>query len=129
MKLLLLSRKTQIQIPYTTSIGEGFYIGHFGRIIVNSGVIIGKNCNISTGVVIGETYRGKRKGCPIIGDRVYIGPNAIIVGKVSIGDNVLIAGNAFVNCDIPSNSVVTGNPCTIRHSENATKEYILNVIS
>lgn len=40
-----------------------------------------------------------------IGNEVWIGVNATIVGKVSIGDNVLIAPNAFVNCDIPSHSV------------------------
>ena len=46
---------------------------------------------------------------PTIGNDVWIGVNATIVGKVSIGDDVLIAPNAFVNCDIPSHSVVFGN--------------------
>ena len=35
LKLIYLSRKTQIQIPYSTEIGEGLYIGHCGRIIIN----------------------------------------------------------------------------------------------
>ena len=46
-----------------------------------------------------------------IGNDVWIEVNATIVGKVSIGDDVLIAPNVFVNCDIPSHSVVFGNPC------------------
>lgn len=53
---------------------------------------------------------GKRKGVPIIGNEVWIGVNAIIVGKVSIGDDVLIDPNAFVNYGIPSHSVGFVNP-------------------
>ena len=46
---------------------------------------------------------------PTIGDEVWIGVNTTIVGKATIGDDVLIALNVFVNCDIPSYSVVFGN--------------------
>ena len=42
---------------------------------------------------------------PTIGDEVLIGVNFAIVDKVSNGDDVLIAPNAFVNCNIPSHSV------------------------
>lgn len=65
---------------------------------------------------------------PTIGNEVWIGVNAAIVGKVSIGDDVLIAPNAFVNCDVPSHSVVFGNPCIIKHRDNATEGYINNKI-
>ena len=68
--------------------------------------------------------RGKRKGTPKIGNRVWIGTGSVIVGKITIGDDVLIAPNAYVNCDVPSHSVVLGNPCIIRHKENATENYI-----
>ena len=69
----------------------------------------------------------KKKGCPVIGDRVWIGPEAVVVGGIYIGDNVLIAGNAFVNSDVPSNSIVMGNPGEIIPSPDATKDYITNV--
>lgn len=64
---------------------------------------------------------------PTIGDEVWIGVNATIVGKVSIGEDVIIA-NAFVNCDILSHSVVFGNLCIIKHKENTTEGYINNKI-
>ena len=54
------SIKTGIQIPARTKIGEGFYIGHFGRIIINPEAVIGKNVNIATGVTIGRENRGKK---------------------------------------------------------------------
>lgn len=67
---------------------------------------------------------GGREGAPVIGNEVWIGINAAIVGKVTIGDDVLIAPNSYVNCDVPSHSIVFGNPCIIRHRENATEGYI-----
>lgn len=123
-KLFELKNKTQISIPPETKIGPGLYIGHLGRIIINENAVIGKNVNLSTGITIGQTNRGSQKGSPIIGDNVWIGTNAVIVGKIKIGDDVLIAPNAYVNMDVPSHSIVIGNPAVIHPSENATKDYI-----
>lgn len=123
-KLNKLMKKTQIQIPAGTKIGEGFYIGHLGRIIINPKSIIGKNVNISTGVTIGQENRGVRKGCPTIGDDVWIGTNSVIVGNITIGNDVLIAPLTYINFDVPSHSIVIGNPAKIIHSENATENYI-----
>ena len=67
---------------------------------------------------------GGRQGTPVIGNEVWIGINAAIVGKVTIGDDVLIAPNSYVNCDVPSHSIVFGNPCIIKHREDATEGYI-----
>lgn len=113
---------------YTNSLGNknwgGFYIGHCGRIIINPRTVLGKNINIATGVTIGQENRGKRKGCPIIGDNVWIGTNAVIVGNITIGTDVLIAPLAYVNFDVPDHSIVIGNPAKIIHRENATEGYI-----
>lgn len=111
-----------------TNIGPGLYIGHPYGITINPRAVIGKNCNIHRGVLIGQENRGKRKGVPTIGNNVWIGINAVVVGKITIGDDVMIAPNSFVNCDIPSHSIVFGNPCVIKHRENATESYINNAI-
>lgn len=116
--------KYGFQIEATTKIGEGFFIGHFGTIIINEKAVIGKNCNLSPNVTIGQTNRGKRRGCPTIGDRVWIGSGAVVVGKITIGSNVLIAPNAYVNVDVPSNSLVMGNPCQIISKEDACENYV-----
>lgn len=120
--------KYQFQIPYETKIGKGLYIAHFGRIIIHPKSVIGHNVNISTGVVIGTQFRGARKGSPNIGNYVWIGANAIIVGNIRIGNNVLIAPGAYVNFDVPDNSIVIGNPGLIRRSPGATLGYINNTI-
>ena len=76
------------------------------------------------GVTIGQENRGNRKGVPTIGNSVWIGINATVVGNITVGDDVLIAPNTFVNCDVPSHSIVMGNPCIIKHCDNATASYI-----
>lgn len=119
-----LSEKSGIQIPTKAKIGKGFYIGHFGTIIINPEVVIGENVNIATGVTIGKTNRGSHKGVPKIGNQVWIGTNAVIVGNITVGDDVLIAPNAYVNVDVPAHSVVMGNPAVIHARENATEGYI-----
>ncbi len=113
-----------IELPYSVQIGGGIYWGHPFAIAINPHVIIGKNCNIHKGVTIGQENRGSRKGTPVIGDEVWIGVNATIVGNIKIGNNVLIAPNSYVNCDIPPNSIVLGNPCIIKPNEHATTDYI-----
>lgn len=119
-----LKSKTNIDLYGKTKIGKGLYIGHPNSITINAGAVIGENCNIHKGVLIGQENRGPRKGTPTIGNCVWIGVNAVVVGKILIGDDVLIAPNSFVNCDIPSHSVVFGNPCIIKQKDDATKGYI-----
>ena len=117
---------THIQIPVRTKIGNGLYIFlHFGPIIVNPEAIIGKNFCISSGCLVGDD-RGKRAGSPVIGNNVYMGANSIIVGNVHIGDHVFLAPGAFVNFDVPNNSIVLGNPGKIiQRKESPPDKHII----
>lgn len=99
-----------ISIPFMTEIGAGFYIGHFGGIVVNRNCRIGRNCNISQGVTLGQANRGTRKGFPSIGDNVYIAPGAKVIGAVRIGNDVAIGANCVVTKDVPDGAVVVGVP-------------------
>ncbi len=120
-RLVLLAHRFGFQFNYDAEIGAGLYIGHYGRIILGA-VKIGKNFNIATGVTIGAV-KGKS---PTIGDNVWVGTNAVIVGDITIGDNVLISPNTFLFESVPSNSTVRGNPAVIMHKKNATKFCISN---
>lgn len=128
LRLKRLSFKTHIQIPARTQIGEGFYIGHSGRVIINPDAKLGKNINISTGVTIGAENRGKRLGAPVFDGNCWIGTNAVIVGNVHIGKDVLIAPLSYVNFDVPDHSIVIGNPAKIISRENAVDGYIQNLV-
>ena len=128
---LLLRRYTYkygFQIPVATRIGKGLYLGHFGTVVINSKATIGQFCNIGHGVTIGQENRGIRKGSPTIRDQVWIGSNAVIVGKIEIGSNVLITPTTFVNFDVPENSIVIGNPARIIPRENPTQDYINHLL-
>ena len=102
--------KFGIDMPISQKIGLGLYIGHFGGIVVGTDVIIGKNCNLSHGVTLGQVNRGRKKGSPIIGANVYIGVGAKVLGKITIGNNVAIGANCVVVTDIPDKAVVVGVP-------------------
>ena len=128
----LMLRRYQIrygfQISARTQIDGGLYLGHWGAIVINPKAKIGKNCNIAQGVTIGQTNRGENAGVPVIGNNVWIGANAVIVGGITIGDNVLIAPNSYVNRSVASHSIVVGNPMSIKESENAVEGYINNSV-
>ncbi|MCM4174104.1 serine acetyltransferase [Arenibacter sp. TNZ] len=124
-----LKYKYGFQIPLNTQIGEGFYIGHYGTIVINVNAKIGRYCNITHNTTIGMANRGKLKGFPTIGDYVWIGTGSVIVGNINIGNNVLIAPNSFVNMDIPDQSLVIGNPAKIISKDNPTGGYINNILS
>lgn len=101
--------KYGLQIPYTTKIGYGLYLGHGINVVVNNTAIIGDNCNISHGVTIGSN----NDKAASIGNNVYIGPNVCIVENVRISNNVTIGAGAVIVKDIEEDATVAGNPARI----------------
>lgn len=114
-----------IAISYKQAIGTGFYISHNGGIVANEHAVIGKNCNLSHDVTIGVTRRGERQGVPTIGDNVYIGPGAKIIGAVHVGNYAAIGANCVVTRDVPDHAVVVGIPAKVI-SYDGSNGYINN---
>lgn len=106
--------KYGFQIPYQTRVGRGLCIYHHGTIIVHPRAVLGDNVSLSPGAIVGQCARGKRTGVPVIGNRVWIGCNAVVVGAVSVGDDALIGPGAYVSFDVPQRAVVVGNPGQIK---------------
>jgi serine O-acetyltransferase len=106
---------TNIELPMTAEIGDGLYIPHTGFIVVATGAKIGRNCTITQGVTIGHAGGGRKDAtsCPVIGDRVYIGPSAVVIGPISVGDDALIGAGAIVVDSVPDGGVVVGNPARV----------------
>lgn len=87
-------------------------------IFISQGAIIGFGCTIFHQVTIGSNTLSDSKtmGAPTIGNNVYIGCGAKIIGKVKIGDNVRIGANCVITQDVPDNStVVLEKPRIIEH--------------
>jgi serine O-acetyltransferase len=97
-------------ISPTTNIGDGLLLGHFGGVVISPYAVLGANVNIAQGVTIGATSRGAKMGAPTLEDKVWVGANAVIVGKITIGSEALIAPGAYVNFDVPAKAIVVGNP-------------------
>lgn len=107
-----------ISIPYSTQIGPGLHIAHAGGIVVSHLSVIGRDCTIAQGVTLGWKP-GPRGGAPIVGDEVYIGPGAKVIGKVRIGDRAVIGANAVVTSDVPAGAVVGGIPARVIGQDRA----------
>lgn len=122
------SIKYGFEIPYQCDIQPGLRLIHRGGVIINPLAKIGRNVTILRGCTIGSNRRGKNAGAPTIGDHVWIGANAAIIGKVTIGNDVMIAPNTYINFDVPAHSVCVGNPAQVFSKENATEFYIDNPI-
>jgi len=105
--------KYGFDISYRTQIGKGFYIGHFGNIVIHGDTVIGENCNISQGITIGVSNYGLKKGVPTIGSRVFIGPNAGVFGKITIGNNVTIGANSVVTENIADGKTILPSKMTV----------------
>jgi serine O-acetyltransferase len=103
---------TGICLPSRARIGGGLYIGHFGGIIIHPDVVMGEGCSISQGVTIG-VLGGDRPGVPRLGNRVYVGAGAKILGDVTIGDGATIGANAVVLHDVPAGATAVGIPARI----------------
>src|SRR3984885_12227019 len=87
---------TSIQIPAAATIGPGLFIAHVGYIVMSNETRIGRNCTIAQGVTLGHGAGGGRgrQLSPRVGDRVYIGPGAILIGDVEVGNDALIGAGA-----------------------------------
>lgn len=97
-------------------------------IFVSSGAKIGKNAVIFHQVTIGSnTLKGsKNQGAPTIGDNVYIGCGAKIIGGIRIGNNVRIGANCVVTEDVPDNAtVVLERPRVIVHETPRDNSFVM----
>lgn len=107
---------TGIEIHPGASIGKGFFIDHGMGIVIGETTTIGTNCQMFHGVTLGGTGKHQGKRHPTIGNNVYIGMGAVLLGPVKVGNNVKIGANTFVVMkDIPNNVTVVGqNPKIIK---------------
>ena len=110
--------KLSVLLGYSMPIGKigpGLSIAHIGTIVINGDTNIGKNCRIHEGVTIGTTNGSN--AAPQIGDNVFIGTGAKIIGKLKIADDVAIGANAVVLKDINEAGTTWGG-CPARKLSN-----------
>ncbi|RJG51631.1 serine O-acetyltransferase [Motilimonas pumila] len=100
------------KVPPTAKIGKGSFLVVKGvGVVIIDRAVIGERCRIGIGSkIVGQ---GPYSNVPQIGNEVFIGPGAVIMGPVKIGDKAIIGANAVVNKSVPDGAIVAGIPAKI----------------
>ena len=105
-------------IPYSIDI-EGVFFCHSGLgIVVNPNAKIGKGTVIQHRVTIGARDDIRDTRAPQIGENVYIGAGAMLIGNIKVGNNARIGAGAVVVKDVPEGATAVGVPAKIIQKNN-----------
>ena len=114
---------TGISVSPQARIGRGLYFNHFGSIFIGASTI-GENCNFAHEITVGIAGRGSKGGRTEIGNRVFVGPGAKVIGLLKIGNDVSIGANAVVTKDLVDRAVAVGVPAKVV-SYNGSFDFIV----
>lgn len=117
-------RQLSIKLGFTIPLncfGPGLSIAHYGNLVVGNAKV-GKNCRIQEGVNIGSTGGGYEAAT--IGDNVFIGTGAKIIGAIKIADNVVIGANAVVTKDVLEPGITVAGIPAKKISNNDSRAFI-----
>lgn len=109
---IVFGRAFGIKIDRRASIGKGLYIEHFGGIAVGP-CRIGENCSIHQHVRLEAGVGAAGSGAPQIGNNVWIGAHARIIGPVTVGQGSAVAAGAVVIADVRQRCLVAGDPARV----------------
>jgi serine O-acetyltransferase len=105
---------TGMEIHPGAKIGRGFFCDHGSGVVIGETVEIGENCVMFHGVTLGGTGKHVGKRHPTVGNDVFLGTHATILGPVVIGDGVKVGAEAvIINRDVPAGCSVVGAPAYI----------------
>lgn len=111
------NRRSGVTLSRHVRIGPGFRIEHAGRSYINKDAEFGRDCTIMHNVTIGVSHSRRGKpGVPVVGDRVFIGPNAVLYGGIRVGNDAMIGANSVVNRNVPDGALAVGCPAVIKGS-------------
>ena len=112
-----LALKYGVDTDFNVTIGPGLRIVHLGGIVIHRKSKIGRNLTILNNVTLGQGQRSETN-VPTIGNDVYIGVGAVILGKIAIGDDCVIGAQSFVNSSFAAGDVLAGTPARVLRNKN-----------
>lgn len=108
---LLLTIVTGSDIHLHAQIGLRLSLPHPNGVVVHADAVIGDDCMIMQQVTIGQLADG---GAPRLGNRVYVGAGAKVLGPIVIGDGARIGANSVVLIDVPAGATAVGVPASVK---------------
>lgn len=106
-------RSYAIELEYDVRVGRRVALHHTMGIVVNGDTVIGDDCLIRAGVVLGIVAPDQADGAPRLGNRVDVGVGAVVLGPITVGDGAVIGANAVVRHDVPAGALAVGVPARI----------------
>jgi serine O-acetyltransferase len=111
-RYLLWSIITQSDIEPRATLGRRLMIPHPNGVVIHEDAIVGDDCMIMQQVTIGMIGEGE---VPTLGNNIYVGAGAKIIGKLTVGDGARIGANAVVTQDVPAGCTAVGVPARLIH--------------
>jgi serine O-acetyltransferase len=105
---------TGVEIHPGAKIGRRFFIDHGTGVVIGASAVIGDDCTMFHNVTLGGTGKHRGQRHPTLGDRVFLGTGATLLGPITVGDDAKIGAGAFIHMrDVPERCTVVGVPARI----------------
>jgi serine O-acetyltransferase len=105
---------TGADIAWSARIGPGLVLWHPTGVVIGPRVVVGRDARVQQGITLGAARsRTGKDGDPVLGDGVYVGAGARVLGPVRVGDRARIGANAVVLTDVPDDASAVGVPARI----------------
>ncbi len=122
---------TGVEIHPTARIGQSFFIDHGSGVMIGETAEIGDRCVMFHNVTLGGTGKHRGKRHPTVGDDVFIGTGATLLGPIHVGSNAKVGAGAFIHMrDVPADTTVVGVPARIvkRHGQRVEQELCRTIL-
>lgn len=108
-------------------LGAGLRLPHPYNIVISSHSRVGEGCTIFHNVTLGSSEKPPiESGAPVLGDGVYVGTGAILIGGITVGGGARIGAGAVATRDIPTGAMVVGENRIIRGSHDSDNRYLFD---
>lgn len=105
---------TGADIAWSARIGPGLVLWHPTGVVIGPRVVVGRDARVQQGITLGSARsRTGQDGDPVLGDGVYVGAGARVLGPVRVGDRARIGANAVVLTDVPDDASAVGVPARV----------------
>lgn len=113
---------TGVEIHPGAQVGRRVFIDHGMGVVVGETAVVGDDCLLYQGVVLGGTSLAPTRRHPTLGRGVVVGTNACVLGAIQIGDGARVGSNSVVIRDVPEGTTVVGVPGKAMRTERPSIE-------